>query len=354
MRLLAYTDTTALGGADLALAHLLEGLDPGIEVAVAGVAGPIVERVAAGRPGAIVDVIRAPQSGHDARALAAHVSRVRSFAPDIVHASLASPWSCQYAIVASGLLRYPRVVAVYQLPRPPVNARQRMIKRVTSRAVTRHVGVGNRTSREVEMLLGLSPGAVQTIHNGVPDEPLTAPERPVRGPIVGTVGRLEPQKGFDIFIRALRDVPQATAVIVGDGAERAELQALARRIGIDDRILWLGWSDDRRSYLPWFDVFVLPSRFEGFPLALLEALLAERAVVATDVGSVGEAVLDGESGLLVPSDEPDPLAAAIIRLLADDALRRRMGARGRELVQSRFTASHMTRSFERLYDEILP
>jgi glycosyltransferase involved in cell wall biosynthesis len=354
MKLLAYTDTTALGGADLALAHLLERLDPGIEVAVAGISGPIVERVAAGRPGALIDVIRPPGSGHDWRALAAHVSRIRSFAPDVVHASLASPWSCQYAIAASGLVRHPRVVAVYQLPRPPVNARQRIIKRFTSRAVTRHVGVGDRTSREVERLLGLGPGVVQTIHNGVPDEPLTAPERPVRGPIVGTVGRFEPQKGFDIFIRALRDVPHATGVIVGDGTQREELHALARRVGIEDRILWFGWSEDRRSYLPWFDVFVLPSRFEGFPLALLEALLAERAVVATDVGSVAEAVLDEESGLLVPSDDPDPLAGAIIRLLGDDALRRRLGARGRELVQGRFTASHMTRSFERLYDEILP
>jgi glycosyltransferase involved in cell wall biosynthesis len=354
MRLLAYTDTTALGGADLALAHLLERLDPGIDVAVAGISVPIIERVARGRPGATVDLIRAPRSGHDARALASHVSRIRSFRPDIVHASLASPWSCQYAIAASALLAHPRVVAVYQLPRPPLHARQRTSKRFTSRAVTRHVGVGDRTSREVERLVGLASGTVQTIHNGVPDEPLTPPDRPVPGPIVGTMGRFEPQKGFDVLIRALRDVPHATGVIVGDGGERAGLHTLAQRIGVDDRILWLGWSEDRRSYLPWFDVFVLPSRFEGFPLALLEALLAERAVVATDVGSVAEAVLDGESGLLVPSDDPGALAAAIVRLLGDDALRRRMGARGRELVQSRFTASHMTRSFERLYDEILP
>jgi glycosyltransferase involved in cell wall biosynthesis len=353
MRLLAYTDTTALGGADLALAHLLERLDPGVDVAVAGLSPAIVQRVAAGRPASRVEVLEAPRSGHDARALAAHVAMIRSFAPDIVHASLASPWSCQYAIAASGLVRRPRVVAVYQLPRSALNRRQRVLKRLTSIAVTRHVGVGTRTSREIEQLLRLPAGAVHTIHNGVPDEELEAPERPFRGPVVGAVGRLEPQKGFDVFLQALRDVPRATAVIVGDGEQRDELRALAERLGIADRVEWVGWRDDRRSYLPWFDVFVLPSRFEGFPLALLEALLARRAVVATDVGSVAEAVLHEQTGLLVPPDDSRALAGSIARLLEDDGLRERVGTAGRRLVQERFTASHMSRSFERLYKEIL-
>jgi glycosyltransferase involved in cell wall biosynthesis len=353
MRLLAYTDTTALGGADLALAHVLERLDPGVEVAVAGVSRAIVERVAAGRPGAILKVVDPPRSGHDARALAAHLSILRSFAPDIVQASLASPWSCQYAIAAAGLVRSAQVIAVYQLPRPAVSRRQRLVKRLTSRAVAQHVGVGERTSRAVEQLLGFRTGTVRTIHNGVPDEPLVAPDRPFPGPVIGTVGRLEPQKGFDVFLRALQDVPQASVVIVGDGEQRDELHALADRLGIQERIHWIGWRDDRRSYLPWFDVFVLPSRFEGFPLALLEALLAQKAVVATDVGSVAEAVLPEQTGLLVPSEDPAALGVAIGRLLRDDELRHRLGTAGRELVQSRFTASHMARSFELLYAELL-
>jgi glycosyltransferase involved in cell wall biosynthesis len=352
MRLLAYTDTTALGGADLALAHVLERLDPGIEVAVAGVSPALVERIAAGRPGAILEVIDPPRSGHDARALTAHLSTVRSFAPNIVHASLASPWSCQYAIAAAALSRTP-VVAVYQLPRPAMNRRQRVLRRLTSPAVARHVGVGERTAREVEQLLGLPVGTVRTIHNGVPDEPLEAHERPFPGPVVGAVGRLEPQKGFDVLLRALRDVPQASAVIVGDGEHRDELHTLADRLGIGERVRWIGWRDDRRSYLPWFDVFVLPSRFEGFPLALLEALLAQKAVVASEVGSVAEAVLPDQTGLLVPPDDPAALAAGIRKLLGDEALRGRLGAAGRELVRSNFTASHMARSFESLYAEIL-
>ncbi|HEX5467796.1 MAG TPA: glycosyltransferase family 4 protein [Gaiellaceae bacterium] len=351
--MLAYTDTSQLGGADLALSYVLERLDPRFEVAVAGTDAAIVERVAAGRKGASATVVRPPTSGQDFRCLAAHLRTFRALEPDIVHVSLASPWSCQYALAAAGLLRRP-VVAVYQLPRPALGRGQRLARRLTSPAVTRHVGVGERTSREVEILLGLARGSVTTIHNGVPDESLDPPERPVPGPIVGSMGRLEPQKGFDVFLRALEDVPAVAAVLVGDGSRRRELNELSSRTGVADRVLWIDWSDERRSYLPWFDVYVLPSRFEGFPLALLEALLAERAVVAADVGSVREAVRDGETGLLVPPDDPAALAKAIARLLEDEDLRRRLGASGRRLVLDTFTADHMTRSFEHLYDEILP
>ena len=127
-----------------------------------------------------------------------------------------------------------------------------------------------------------------------------------------------------MLVRALRDVDNATLVVVGDGSERERLRALARELGIEGRIVWQGWTEDARSYLPSFDLLVLPSRFEGFPLVVLEAQLAETAVVATDVGSVAEAVLDGETGLLVPPDDAEALTVAIRRLLDDADLRRRL------------------------------
>jgi glycosyltransferase involved in cell wall biosynthesis len=118
-------------------------------------------------------------------------------------------------------------------------------------------------------------------------------------------------------------------------------------------VLWEGWSDDPRSYLGTFDVVALPSRFEGFPLTVLEALLARSAVAATDVGSVAEAVHGDETGLLVPPEDPAALAAAIRRLLADPPLRRRLGEQGRRLVLDRFTAGQMARAYESLYAELL-
>lgn len=352
MRLIAYTDTVELGGADLCLAHLLERLDPAIDVTVAGVSQRIVERVARERPSASTCVVARPNSGHDLRSLREHVRLIRRLAPDIVHASLASPWSCQYAVAAAALARRPRVVAVYQLAVPPVSERQRRAKQVTARAIDRHVGVGERTSREIETLVGLPRDSVRTIHNGVPDE--LAPVAPERGrrPLVGTIGRLEPQKGVDVLIRALGDVEDADLLVVGDGSERARLEGLAREVGVSERVEWKGWSDEPRKYLASLDVFVLPSRNEGFPLAVLEALLAGAAVVASDVGSVAEAVRDGETGLIVPAEDHGALAAALRRLLADQALARRVGEEGRRFVLDRFTANHMARAFESLYEEL--
>jgi glycosyltransferase involved in cell wall biosynthesis len=353
MRLVAYTDNVELGGADLSMAHVLARLNPTIDVTVLGVSATIVERIAAVRPTAATRVAPRPRSGHDWRSLRAHLAALRDIAPDIVHANLASPWSCQYCIAAAALARRSRVVAVYQLAVPPISAMQRRAKRLTGRGVDRHVGVGQRTSREVEALVGLPRGSVSTIHNGVPDEPHRAHERPRPGPLIGAIGRLERQKGFDTLIRALADVEDATLALVGDGSERGPLEDLARSVGVADRVVWAGWSDNARGYLGSFDVFALPSRFEGFPLAVLEALLARSAVVAADVGDVAEAVRDGETGLLVPTEDPAALASAIRRLLGDEDLRRRLGERGRRLVLERFTASHMTRAFESLYEQVL-
>ena len=354
MKLVAYTDNVELGGADLSMAHVLERLDPGIDVTVLGVAPAIVERVAAARPTASTRVVRRPSSGHDLRSLAAHVAAIRDLEPDLVHANLSSPWSCQYGIAAAALRRAASVVAVYQLAVPPVSDGQRRMKRLTARGVDRHVGVGERTSRHVEVLVGLPHGSVRTIHNGVPDEQREpAPRLVSGGPVIGAIGRIERQKGFDVLIRALARIDHGSLVLVGDGSERGALEELVRTVGVADRVVWAGWNDDARSYLGSFDVFVLPSRFEGFPLALLEALLARSAVVATDVGSVAEAVFDGETGLLVPPEDPVALAHAIERLLVDADLRRGLGERGRALVLDRFTADHMTRAFESLYKEIL-
>lgn len=352
IRLLAYTDNRELGGADLSLSHLLAFLGPEVQIGVVGVSRAIVERVAGGRPDAATVVVPAPRSGHDWSSLVAHVRAIRSLRPDIVHANLSSPWSCQYAIAAAALTGR-SAVAVYQLPVPARSGRQRLAKRLTSRRVARHVGVGERTSREVESLVGLPAGSVRTVHNGVPDVGVEPMPRPRPGAIVGAAGRLEPQKGFDVLLRAFRDVEDATLVLIGDGSEREQLRSLASSLELDDRIVWQEWSDDVRSYLPAFDIFVLPSRFEGFPLVVLEALLAETAVVATNVGSVPEAVRHEETGLLVPPDDAAALAAAMRRLLADADLRRSLGGRGRRLVLDRFTAQHMAHSFRAIYNELV-
>ena len=349
MRVAAYTDSRAVGGAEHALAHLIETLGDRFDVSYIGTDESVGRAIAPGREVTIVS----PPTGAtpSPRALREHVRVLRAIRPDVLHANLISPFSCQYALAAAIVLRIPSI-AVYQLPNSPANRLQWTLKRLSARWTTAHVGVGERTAREIERLIGLGRGSVLTIHNGVPDLGLPSNDRPSRPPTIGTTGRLTAQKGFDVLLRALVQVPGATLIVVGEGEERGRLEALARKLGIAARTSFPGWSDEPRRLLADFDVFALPSRFEGFPLSILEAQLAEVPVVATDVGSVREAVVPDKTGVLVDPGEPKALAAALDALVADPERRRRLGRAGREHVLARFTATHMTRAFERLYAEL--
>jgi glycosyltransferase involved in cell wall biosynthesis len=244
------------------------------------------------------------------------------------------------------------MVAVEQLPHASESRVHRGFKRASSRRLAAHVAVGTGSAREVERLAGLPPGSVRTIHHGVPDLPLGNAPRPAAGFVVGSIGRLDRQKGLDVLVDALPSVPDAFALLVGDGPERCDLLDRAAAAGVEDRLEVTGWRDDARSFLGALDAYVLPSRFEGFPQAVVEAMLAERAVVASDVGSVSDAVVDGETGLLVPPDDAEALAAALRRLRDDEPLRAALGRRAREKALAEFSPSRMARAYEALYEEI--
>jgi glycosyltransferase involved in cell wall biosynthesis len=198
-------------------------------------------------------------------------------------------------------------------------------------------------------MVGLDRNSVRTVHNGVPEQVDTPGPALRDGPVIGSLGRLDEQKGFDVLIRALAELPTARAVIVGEGPERGALEALAREVGVAERLELVGWRDDARAWLGSFDVFVLPSRLEGFPLAVVEAMLAGTPVVATDVASVSEAVLHGRTGLLVRPDDPAALAAAIGELLGDHDRGRALAGAARERAHERFTSAQMVRSYMGIY-----
>jgi glycosyltransferase involved in cell wall biosynthesis len=209
-------------------------------------------------------------------------------------------------------------------------------------------------ARELERMIALPDGSVHVVHNGVPDTPIEPLERPTDGPVIGTVGRFAPQKGQDVLVKAMEDLPGVTAVMVGDGEGRAELAGLAERLGVSDRVLMPGWSADPRPWLPSFDVFVLPSRVEGLPLVIIEAMLASRPVVATRVDGIPEEIVDGVTGLIVPPEDPPALASAVRELLQDPERRERMGREGREVALRRFSVERMVAGYEALYRELVP
>lgn len=173
------------------------------------------------------------------------------------------------------------------------------------------------------------------------------------GVAIGSVGRLDGVKGYETLLDALASLTDAHLLLVGDGPERAALEDRARRIGISDRLSITGWVAEPRALLSSLDVFVLPSRLESFPLSIVEAMLAGLPVVATDVGSVAEAVVEGETGLLVPPGDAVALAAAIRSLADDPELRIRLGRNGRMRALELFTATSMAHAFDSAYREAL-
>jgi glycosyltransferase involved in cell wall biosynthesis len=342
----------SIGGAELILGQLMSELDPAIDVAAAGVDQGVVDWLCAQRPGTAGTLLATVTGKRDAARFAANVRSIAALRADIFQANLNVPSACQYALAAATLVPGLRTVAVEHLPYPLTGRLQLALKRVTSARLAAHVAVGDQVAREVEGYAHLAPGSVRAIHNGVADRDLVQLPRPFTGPTVGTIGRLDRQKGMDVLLRSLAEIPGAGLVVVGDGPERESLERWAQALGLSDRVCFQGWQKDARRHLTTFDVFALASRFEGFPLVIVEAMLAGLPVVATNVGSVSEAVLDQRTGVLVDSENAAALTAALGSLLADPELRRRMGAEGRERAQV-FTPVAMARAFEDLYQELL-
>ena len=378
VRVMAYTDSQSVGGAELALGYLLGALDPAFEVGLLATTPNVGEAIARHRPGTSLFTARPPSGTGDWAALRDHVRALRAFSPDILHANQAWPWACAYGELA-GMLTGAKVLAVDHLPAAAAIPRARQIgRRLLARRLSGHVAVGERAAREIEQLVGLPYGSVGAAPNGVPlqtqdtvdldverergDQPTaTAPSRhsahaSAREPhvVVGSLGRLTEQKRYDLLVRALPGVPHARLVLVGDGPERASLERLAHELDVAERLTITGWVDEARSHLQGFDIFALPSAWEGMPLSIIEAMHAGLPVIATEVGSVGEVVTDGETGYLAPSGDLDCIGERLSLLSGDAALRARMGARGMRVAREQFTDTAMARRYEAIYRRLRP
>jgi len=175
--------------------------------------------------------------------------------------------------------------------------------------------------------------------------------------LIGCVARLQPVKGHRYFIEAASHVaavePNAHFLLVGDGALRREIEEQAARLGVGDRVHFLGDRDDAALISAGFDVAVLASLSEGLPNAVMEAMAAGAPVVATAVGGTTELVIDGETGFLAPPTDAEALARRILDTLRNPEWSARMAAHGRRRALSQFSMRRMVESVERLYDQML-
>lgn len=302
--------------------------------------------------------------GLDPGAIPALLAWFRIHRPDVVHTHLYNADS--YARLAAWLARVPAIFTTRHSALPWPSAGRRRIARMLSRVSSATIACGAEVQRMLVEAEGIAPQRVRTVANGINLQRFEAADRArIRRELglrdeqvlIGVIGRLHPLKGHADLLSVLAPLAAEgldfQCVFVGGGDLRDELQAQIDAAGLGPRVRLLGQRSDVVDVLAALDIFAMPSRREGLPMALLEAMAMARPVLATAVGSIPEVIQDGENGLIVPPEDPAALEAALRRLLADAGLRSRLGAAARATVQARFSSAQTAAAYERLYDEAL-
>jgi glycosyltransferase involved in cell wall biosynthesis len=191
-----------------------------------------------------------------------------------------------------------------------------------------------------------------TIHNGVPDEPRDVSFSRPSPPAIIMVARFAKQKNQKMLLEVCSELRAPFRLwFAGGGPMQAEVERRAKQLGMRDRVEFLGDCSDVSDRLRQASIFALATNWEGFPLSVLEAMRAGLPIVASDVGGVSEAVIDGDNGFLIERDDKAEFRRALETLLTDDDLRRRMARKSRDLFQQRFTAEQMLRRTFNIYCE---
>lgn len=364
-RILVLTKTTALGGAERLLINALPYLDrdrfdyrfaafdgEGPLAAACHEAGLPIETLGGGAPGPAL-----------VRALRRQLVERRI---DLVHAHLPIPG----ALARIATRRSPvRVVYTEHNTQEMYRPASRWLNRITYGwqdavvAVSERVGrsaarsIGRRARARTEVVPnGIDPAALDAAAALPPAPPPTAAPGSVRVLVPATLAR---RKGQDVLLAALaRLASRGEAVgidlwLAGDGETRTALERQAQRLGASGRVRFLGRRRDVFPLMRVADLVVLPSRYEGHPLALLEAMALGRPCLATRVGGVPEIVCEERTGLLVPPEDPEALATALGRLCRDPGLRASLGAAAARDVRARFHVRSTVAAVESLYRRCL-
>jgi glycosyltransferase involved in cell wall biosynthesis len=363
LRLLLVVDSLEVGGAERHVADLAAALHrKGHEVEVAcSVAGGLAQRLQeAGVPFRPLTerLVKRRVSPAYARGVG-RLLKEKSF--DLVHAHIyASAVAAAIATRKTG----PRLVITEHTEASWQTWRTRRVSRWAHGRSSHTIAVSTPIRRRLIEKDRVPPDRVSLIPNAVipaPDDPPnlsgTLPDGWLEEPLVGVVARLQPEKGVATFLKAAALVskasPGARFLVVGDGPLREELRDLVGRLGVEDRVRFLGYRTEARALIRLLDVLVVPSLTEGSPLIVLEAMAAGVPVVASAVGGVPDQARHGEEGLLVPPGDPEALAGAMDELLRDPRRARRLGAAGRRRTENGFSHETLVRRIEGVYRAVL-
>jgi glycosyltransferase involved in cell wall biosynthesis len=266
-----------------------------------------------------------------------------------------------YGAAATRLLRKRHVITMHGNQTMTDALRRRIALRWAFWASEATVAVSEETRRHLIETIPVPEGRVQTIPNGIPD-----PAGDPAGPraefglkedevVLVAAGNLTERKGHIVLLRALAVLLQQgiqvpwRLIIAGEGPERPKLEAFIEEASLGERVHLPGYRSDVGDLQAAADILVMPSLWEGLPLAILEGMYSGNAVVASRTSGIPEAVRDGVDGILCPPGEVDSLAAALRTLLEDPELLQRMGSSAEERARDRFSIERMMDDYERLY-----
>jgi len=247
------------------------------------------------------------------------------------------------------------------LPRPQRRA-ARMLEQWLAPLTAQFIAVARHEYSVLRRAGLLKHSRATVIYNGVDLDAFDAlasrpPASVLQSPAVGCFGRLSAQKNQATLLRAwpqvLRAVPEAQLSFVGSGEEEAQLRALSERLKIADRVLWRGEREEARPLYREFDLIAQPSRWEGCPYSVLEAMAARRAIVAARAGGVPELLAPDAGVLLHPSGDAATLARHLVVVLQDEALRATLGAAARRRVEEKFRLETMVEKTLEVYREVM-
>ncbi|MFQ5795733.1 MAG: glycosyltransferase [Candidatus Bipolaricaulia bacterium] len=365
IRILHVITTIDVGGAENHLLSLVRGLDrERYQITIAYLKGRGELRDTLQGLGATVIPMKM-RFDTDVRVLGRLLRLIRTHRYHIVHTHL--PRADLYGILAARLTGVPAILSskhnvYWALRRNPYRSIHRWISSFCDRIIVISGYVGAFMAE-----IGLDPERITTVRYGLDPSPYArlndrAPIRKEFGiepetSLVGTIARLTEQKGLLHLIRAfanvLKQAPASWLLIVGRGELETEMKRLTRELEIEEHVIFAGFRTDIPAILAEFDLFVLPSLWEGFGLVLLEAMAANLPIVATAVTAIPEVVTDGETGILVPPGDVPALSDAMLKLIQDRDLARAMGRAGRRRLEDRFSVTTMVDRIERIYQRSL-
>lgn len=373
LRLLFLITSLEQGGAEQVLFDTVTALDPkkydvGI-VAMRG-RGPYFQKLRAlGVTVESLDIRRKFAPGAFLRLCL----RIQNFRPDVIHAHLfhadiptrIASWLCR-------LKPRPVFISHQHIPDPRPLKWRHWLEKTSARWVDAFVCVSEAVAAHIREFHELDSKKVRVIANGRDLAPFKAvaelsdqaraelrsqlfPNIPADAWLLGSVGRLDPQKDQRLLLEALAlvEVPvEVHTVFAGSGELLKELTEFSAELGLTERVHWLGRRSDVPELLACMDVFVLSSKYEGLPIAAIEAMAAKRPILATDVPGIHD-VLEGGAGELVPYRDPEALARAVEALMSDPERRDELAQRGYDKALGAYSRDRMVTDFEALYVELL-